>query len=87
MRDRRVVLGPCPCSNCRKPLYWDGWEWKNWTNPGSGDDHSCTLAERVRVGSRYTSGTEYSGPDSYHAQRPLPGCTPGEGPLPSGRTG
>lgn len=23
----RVVLGPCPCSGCGVPLYWNGYAW------------------------------------------------------------
>lgn len=26
---RRVVLGPCPCSDCKLPVYFDGRAWRD----------------------------------------------------------
>lgn len=34
----RVVLGPCPCQGCGKPVNWTGWSWVN----SQGGAHRCS---------------------------------------------
>jgi hypothetical protein len=36
-----IVIGPCPCHDCGRLLFWDGWEWKNFDGARAGTDHDC----------------------------------------------
>lgn len=35
-----IVLGPVPCQGCRRPVYWNGWEWKR---PADSKRHVCRV--------------------------------------------
>lgn len=42
-----TVLGPAPCSECRKPVVWDGYIWQNPDHTR----HVC-YAEMIEAGLR-----------------------------------
>lgn len=44
-----MILGPVPCQGCRRPVVWNGWEWRN----PSGHEHICdrtSVRNEVSVG-------------------------------------
>lgn len=49
------ILGPAPCQGCRRPVYWDGWEWKR---PADSKRHVCVQpnARSARMRRAGTSG-------------------------------
>ncbi len=38
-----VILGPCPCHDCKRPVAWNGLAWMNL----DGAQHTCRAARRA----------------------------------------
>jgi hypothetical protein len=43
----RIVLGPCRCQGCDRPVYWDTFAWQDRTERGAFRTHDCVVSERV----------------------------------------
>ena len=49
-----TVLGPCRCSVCGVPLYWDSWAWRQRTGNGQlrSSAHRCSGVLHYAHGTR-----------------------------------